>query len=246
MPLADPSPTTFSIEKGNRMNAPARLCIFDLDGTLADTAPDLVAALNRVLEEEGLPSADFDTARAFVGHGARVLIERAHRAHGIELDDQKAVDLTERFVSHYADHIAEGTVLFPHVLEAMDTMEADGWQFAICTNKRESLARQLLQGMNLTHRFRAICGGDTFAERKPSGRHILKTAEAAGAGKARILMIGDSAPDVLAAQDAGVPVVAVSFGYSNEPIATLNPTAIISGFDALPDLAEELVPAKAA
>jgi phosphoglycolate phosphatase len=80
---------------------------------LADTAPDLVAALNRVLEEEGLPSADFDTARAFVGHGARVLIERAHRAHGIELDDQKAVDLTERFVSHYADHIAEGTSFFP-------------------------------------------------------------------------------------------------------------------------------------
>lgn len=228
------------------MNAPARLCIFDLDGTLADTAPDLVAALNRVLEEEGLPSADFTTARAFVGHGARVLIERAHRAHGIELDDQKAVDLTERFVSHYADHIAECTVLFPHVLAAMDTMEADGWQFSICTNKRESLARQLLAEMSLTHRFKAICGGDTFAERKPSGQHILKTADAAGAGEARILMIGDSAPDVRAAQDAGVPVVAVSFGYSNEPIATLNPTAIISGFDELPGLAEQLVPAKAA
>jgi phosphoglycolate phosphatase len=228
------------------MNAPARLCIFDLDGTLADTAPDLVAALNRVLEEEGLPTADFATARAFVGHGARVLIERAHRAHGIELEDQKAIDLTERFVSHYGDHIAEGTVLFPHVLEAMDVMEADGWQFAICTNKREDLARQLLDVMNLTHRFKAICGGDTFAERKPSGQHILKTAEAAGAGEARLLMIGDSAPDVLAAQDAGVPVVAVSFGYSNEPIATLNPTAILSDFDALPDLAEKLVPAKAA
>jgi phosphoglycolate phosphatase len=228
------------------MSASARLCIFDLDGTLADTAPDLVAALNRVLDEEGLPTADCQTARAFVGHGARVLIERAHRAHGIELNDQQAVSLTERFVTHYANHIAEATVLFPHVLEAIDKMGVHGWRFAICTNKREGLARQLLEGMGLTDRFDAICGGDTFAERKPSGQHILKTAAAAGSGNDGILMIGDSAPDILAAKDAGVPVIAVSFGYSNEPIEELHPTAILSSFEALPALAERLVPAKAA
>ena len=228
------------------MTEAPRLCVFDLDGTLADTAPDLVAALNRVLAEEDLPMADFDTARAFVGHGARVLIERAHKAHGISLTDEQAISLTERFVNHYAAHIADETVLFPHALEAMDIMTKQGWRFAICTNKRESLARQLLDGMRLSGRFDAICGGDTFAVRKPDGQHILKTAEAAGGPWNGVLMIGDSAPDINAAKDAGVPVIAVSFGYSNEPIEGLHPDVIISSFAELPQHAEALVPAKAA
>lgn len=224
------------------MTASARLCIFDLDGTLADTAPDLVAALNHVLAAEGLPQADFETARAFVGHGARVLIERAHRAHDIELDDARAIELTEQFVGFYAQNIAGDTMLFPHVLDAMDEMAEDGWAFAICTNKRESLARQLLGALDLTERFDAICGGDTFAERKPNGQHILKTIEAAGGDPARSVMVGDSPPDILAAKDANVPVIAVSFGYSNEPIGSLDPDIIIDTFADLKEKADELVP----
>ncbi|MEQ8656123.1 MAG: phosphoglycolate phosphatase [Hyphomicrobiales bacterium] len=224
------------------MTASARLCIFDLDGTLADTAPDLVAALNHVLEAEGLPQADFETARAFVGHGARVLIERAHRAHDIELDDARAIELTEQFVGFYAQNIAGHTMLFPHVLDAMEDMAEDGWAFAICTNKRESLARQLLDSLDLTERFDAICGGDTFAERKPNGQHILKTIEAAGGNPARSVMVGDSPPDILAAKDANVPVIAVSFGYSNEPIGSLDPDVIIDTFADLQEKADELVP----
>lgn len=224
------------------MTASARLCIFDLDGTLADTAPDLVAALNHVLAAEGLPQADFETARAFVGHGARVLIERAHRAHDIELDDARAIELTEQFVGFYAQNIAGDTMLFPHVLDAMEEMAEDGWAFAICTNKRESLARQLLDALDLTERFDAICGGDTFAERKPNGQHILKTIEAAGGDPARSVMVGDSPPDVLAAKDANVPVIAVSFGYSNEPIGSLDPDIIIDTFADLQEKADELVP----
>lgn len=224
------------------MTASARLCIFDLDGTLADTAPDLVAALNHVLEAEGLPQADFETARAFVGHGARVLIERAHRAHDIELDDARAIELTEQFVGFYAQNIAGDTMLFPHVLDAMEDMAEDGWAFAICTNKREGLARQLLDSLDLTERFDAICGGDTFAERKPNGQHILKTIEAAGGNPARSVMVGDSPPDILAAKDANVPVIAVSFGYSNEPIGSLDPDVIIDTFADLQEKADELVP----
>ncbi|MEO0382408.1 MAG: phosphoglycolate phosphatase [Pseudomonadota bacterium] len=224
------------------MTASARLCIFDLDGTLADTAPDLVAALNHVLAAEGLPQADFETARAFVGHGARVLIERAHRAHDIELDDARAIELTEQFVGFYAQNIAGDTILFPHVLEAMEEMAEDGWAFAICTNKRESLARQLLDALDLTERFDAICGGDTFAERKPNGQHILKTIEAAGSDPASSVMVGDSPPDVLAAKDANVPVIAVSFGYSNEPIGSLDPDVIIDTFADLQEKADALVP----
>ena len=220
----------------------ARLCVFDLDGTLADTAPDLVAALNHVLISEGLPAADFQTARAFVGHGARVLIERSHKAHGITLDEQLAMDLTERFVTYYGENIAGHSALFPHALNALDVMEERGWRFAVCTNKRESLARQLLESLGIAARFDAVCGGDTFAERKPSGQHILKTIKAAGGNAARALMVGDSAPDVLAAKDAQVPVVAVAFGYSNEPIDSLNPDRLIKSFEALPDFAEALVP----
>ncbi len=225
------------------MTTTPRLCVFDLDGTLCDTAPDLVSALNRVLAEEGLPQADFTQARAYVGHGARVLIERAHAAHGMTLDNDQAVTLTERFVEHYAAHIADDTVAFPHVLDAMDVMETNGWHFAICTNKRESLARQLLETMGLSGRFDAICGGDTFDVRKPDGGHILQTIAQAGGNPTAALMIGDSAPDVLAAQDAKVPVVAVDFGYSQGPVEALNPTAIISTFADLATLAEELVPA---
>lgn len=224
------------------MTASARLCIFDLDGTLADTAPDLVAALNHVLTAEGLPQADFETARAFVGHGARVLIERAHRAHDIELDDARAMELTEQFVGFYAQNIADDTMLFPHVLDAMEEMAENGWAFAICTNKRESLARQLLDALDLTERFDAICGGDTFAERKPNGQHILKTIEAARGDPASSVMVGDSPPDVLAAKDANVPVIAVSFGYSNEPIGSLDPDVIIDTFADLQENADALVP----
>ncbi|MFK7791792.1 MAG: phosphoglycolate phosphatase [Devosiaceae bacterium] len=223
--------------------SPARLCVFDLDGTLADTAPDLVAALNHVLVDEGLPMADFDQARGYVGHGARVLIERAHAAHDIELDEDKVSELVDQFVGYYAQNIADGTVLFEHVLDAMDEMADNGWRFAICTNKQEGLSRILLDALDVTERFDAICGGDTFAERKPNGQHILKTIEAADGDPKRTVMIGDSPPDVLAAKDADVPVIAVSFGYSQEPIGALDPDIIIDTFMDLPGKADELVPA---
>lgn len=219
------------------------MCVFDLDGTLADTAPDLVEALNHVLVNEGLPLVDFETARAYVGHGARVLIERAHAAHDIDLSEDQTSELVDQFVGYYAQTIADHSALFPHLLEAMERMEEDGWRFAICTNKMESLARQLLDALDMTERFDAICGGDTFAERKPNGQHILKTIAAAGGDAKRAVMVGDSGPDIFAAKDAGVPVIAVSFGYSHEPVDTLGPDMIIDSFADLADKAEELIPA---
>ncbi|MEM6711339.1 MAG: HAD hydrolase-like protein [Pseudomonadota bacterium] len=219
-----------------------RLCIFDLDGTFAETAPDLVAALNRLLIEEGLPQADFKEARAYVGHGARILIERAHRANGIELDNAQAVALTDRFIAHYAAHIADETYIFEHALTSMETMREAGWRFAICTNKREHLARQLLGALGVLEAFEAICGGDTFEMRKPNGQHILKTVEAAGGAPGGALMVGDSAPDIDAAKDAKIPVVGVTFGYTPGTISDLRPDKVISSFADLPAVAEALVP----
>lgn len=225
-----------------REDGAARLCVFDLDGTLADTAPDLVEALNHVLSNAGLPLVDFGTARAYVGHGARVLIERAYAANDIDLGEEETAELVEQFVGFYSQNIADSSVLFPHVLDAMERMEEDGWHFAVCTNKLEHLARQLLDALDMTERFDAICGGDTFAERKPNGQHILKTIEAAGGDASRAVMVGDSGPDIYAAKDAGVPVIAVPFGYSRDPVDTLNPDVIIESFADLPERAEELIP----
>lgn len=219
----------------------SKICVFDLDGTLANTAPDLISALNRVLQDQNLPAADYEDARAFVGHGARVLIERAHRAQGIELSDRAATELTERYVDYYKGSIAVETRLFPNALNAMQALFSDGWTLAVCTNKRESLARQLLEAIKIDHHFAAICGGDTFDYRKPDGRHILSTIAMAGADPDSAVMIGDAEPDVLAAKDAKIPVIAVDFGYGADAVAALSPDALISDFAELPATAETLI-----
>ena len=216
------------------MRSPAPIAVFDLDGTLADTAPDLVATLNVILSREGLPGLPLAEARAMIGHGARVLIERGLEAAGREVTPERLDELYRAFLVHYADNLCVETRLFPGVLQALDRLEADGFRVAVCTNKVEAHSVRLLESLGIAGRFAAICGRDTFPYVKPDPRHLTFTIRKAGADPSIAVMIGDSRTDIVTAQAAGVPVVAVSFGYTDVPLHGLRPDRVIDHFDELP------------
>ncbi len=212
----------------------APLIVFDLDGTLLDTAPDLLHALNVVLAEEGLPALERSAVRYNFGHGARALIVEGLRLHGRDVAVDRLDGLTNRFLEVYAAEPAARTQPFPGLDGALDRLSAAGFRFAVCTNKRAALAVPVLAAVGLAERFDAVIGGDSLPVRKPHPDHLLGTIAAAGGEPARTVMIGDSDADVAAARGAGVPVIAVSFGYT-EDVAALQPDAVIDHFDELVD-----------
>ena len=215
------------------MTAPAPLLVFDLDGTLADTAADLVATLNWILTREGLATVTMEEARQMVGLGARALIARGFAAAGKVVPKDHLEQLFLDFLAYYEDNIAVHTRLFEGVGPALDRFEAAGWRFAVCTNKAEHPSRKLLAALGIDTRFQAICGQDTFAWCKPDARALLSTIERAGGLPARAVMVGDSKTDISTAQNARIPVVAVDFGYTDVPVAECGPDKIISHFDEL-------------
>ena len=206
------------------------LLVFDLDGTLAETAGDLV----------GLPPITLEEGRKMVGQGARALIQAGYEAGGRSIAGEPLEAQFRDFLAYYEDNIAVESHLFPGVVDALDRFGAAGWEFAVCTNKVEHPSIRLLTERGVARRFRAICGQDTFrvdgkAIAKPDPRHILLTIEKAGGRPERAVMVGDSKFDIAAAQAASVPVVAVDFGYTDEPAATFSPDRVISHFDQLWD-----------
>lgn len=218
------------------MTAPhAPLIVFDLDGTLVDSAPDLVDALNVVLGRDGIPPTPLARARKFVGRGGRVLIRLGLEEHGAQVSDARLEELFAAYLAQYEAHISEKTLPFPGVVAALDRLASAGHRFAVCTNKYEKAAKMLLRDLGLTERFAAIVGADTFAVSKPNGAVLRLTAERAGCEPTRIVMVGDTATDVNTARDAGLPVVCVDFGYAPEPVVELGADHIISHFDELPD-----------
>jgi phosphoglycolate phosphatase len=222
----------------------ARTVVFDLDGTLVDTAPDLINALNFILDREGLPPVPLQSARTMIGAGARRLIER-----GLELEGRVAgVDditrLTSDFIDHYAAHIADASRPFEGLEAALDDLQAQGCRLAVCTNKLEWLSRLLLDQLNLTARFSAICGADTFGVSKPDPAILQQTVARAGGDISRTVMVGDAGPDVGVARRAGVPVIGVEFGYTEIPIAELKPDLLIGRFSDLPAAVESLMTAR--
>ncbi|MGH6847352.1 MAG: HAD hydrolase-like protein [Methylocella sp.] len=216
-----------------QQNSLAPLLVFDLDGTLADTAVDLVAALNVILAREGLSGIAVSKARAMVGGGARALIRRGFSVHGIRLSETRVDEMLADFLAYYEVHLADRTVLFPGVRLALDRFEAAGFGFAVCTNKVEYSSILLLTALGIAGRFRAICGKDTFAVSKPDGEALLLTIARAGGDKGRAVMVGDSKMDIDAARNAGVPVVAVNFGYTSEPVGNFKPDLVIGHYDEL-------------
>jgi phosphoglycolate phosphatase len=210
------------------------LLVFDLDGTLLDTAPDLLAALNAVLAEDGLEPMGREALALRFGHGARALIVEAHRLAGRPgVADTAMEAMVARFIAHYAARVATLTRPFPGAVAAMDRLERAGVRFAVCTNKRAGLAGPLLAELGLAPRFAAVMGGDSLPVRKPDPGHLVGTIAAAGGRPDAAVLVGDSDADVAAARGAGVPVVGVSFGYSPDPIASLGPDAVIDSFDDL-------------
>jgi phosphoglycolate phosphatase len=189
--------------------------VFDLDGTLVDTAPDLLRALNRVLDLEGLPHPAEAAVRGFVGHGARALIERATAFCGAEYTSARMDQLTAAFIEFYSADIAALSRPFPHAVAALDDLAGGGAAMAVCTNKPTGLSVQLLEALGLGHRFAAIVGADSVAARKPDPRHLLDTISRAGGEPARAIMVGDSGADAAAAKAAAVPFVLATFGYGH-------------------------------
>ncbi|CAN7470964.1 phosphoglycolate phosphatase [Rhizobium sp. LjRoot30] len=222
------------------MTAP--LVVFDLDGTLIDTAPDLVASLNHTIAAADLEPVTYADLTHLVGHGARAMIERAFALRGKPLVEEEYPAMLERFITFYQDTMPGDSRPFPGLLAALDRLAAAGFQLAVCTNKMEGLARTLLERLDMTGRFAAITGGDTFTVRKPDAAHLLGTVERAGGDPRRTLMVGDSLNDFLVARNAGIPSLGVPFGYSDAPIESFDPGHIIRHFDELtPELAFSLI-----
>lgn len=217
------------------------LIVFDLDGTLVDTAPDLVGALNFVLQREGLPLVPMASARTMIGAGARKLIER-----GLELDDRtmsaRDIDrLTKDFITYYQAHIADASRPFDGLFAALDELEDRGFKFAVCTNKLEGLSKLLLEKLEMTKRFAAICGADTFGVSKPDPAILRQTVARAGGNLSASIMVGDAGPDVGVARRAGIPVIGVAFGYTETPIADLKPDIVIGHMQELPGAIDNLM-----
>lgn len=219
------------------------IIVFDLDGTLVDTAPDLISALNYVLDREGLPPVPLQKARTMIGQGARRLIERGLELEGREMSVAEVTRLTTDFIDYYAAHIAEASRPFDGLIEALDTLEASGHRFAVCTNKLEWLSKLLLDQLGLTSRFAAICGADTFGVSKPDPVILQQTIARAGGNMASAIMVGDAGPDIGVARRAGIPVIGVAFGYTEIPIADLKPDLLINHMRELPAAVKSLMPA---
>ena len=219
------------------------IVVFDLDGTLVDTAPDLVNALNYVLNREGLPAVPVDSARKAIGGGARRLIERGLELEGRAVGPDDITRLTADFIDHYAAHIADASRPFEGLEGALDDLSARGYHFAVCTNKLEWLSKRLLDQLGLSARFSAICGADTFGVSKPDPIILQQTIARAGGQLSSAIMVGDAGPDVGVARRAGIPVIGVEFGYTEVPIADLKPDRLIGHMAELPAAVETLMAA---
>ena len=209
---------------------PFDIVVFDLDGTLADTAPDLAAALNYALAEMGRPAIPTEEVRHMVGHGARALLRKGLAATGTMSEE-----LVERgfplFIDYYEAHIADHTRPFEGVETALSNLDAQGVRLAICTNKLEGLTHNLIAALGWTGRFNAIVGGDTLPQRKPDPAPVHEVITRAGGGRAAF--VGDSIRDTDAARAAGIPCIALTFGFSDRPADELGATALIDHYDRL-------------
>ncbi len=220
-----------------------RVAVFDLDGTLADTSADLIAAANAALDATGF-GAPLDAARdrAFAFAGGRAMLRAGHaRAAGLR-DDAAVETAYPRLLEHYAANIDRHTRIYDGVEAALDGLAAAGWALAVCTNKPADLAEMLLARLGLRARFAAMLGADSLPVRKPDPRHLLETIARAGGAPGRAVLVGDTVTDRDAARAAGVPCVLVTFGPEGRGVAAMAPEALLDHYDALPALLEGLVP----
>ena len=212
-----------------------QVVVFDLDGTLLDTAPDLIAAVNHIARGAGVEAVDEEQLRPVVSFGGREMIRAALQPQGVACDDASLDQYFARFATYYQANISERTKAFPGLLALLDQLQGQGCKLAVCTNKLEGLTHPLLHAMGLHERFAAITGRDTFPVCKPDPRHLLATIARAKCDPATAVMVGDSNTDLKTAQSAGVPFVGVTFGYTDVPMRDLGPDALISHYDQFLD-----------
>jgi phosphoglycolate phosphatase len=207
--------------------------LFDLDGTLVDTAPDLLGALNHVMAGLGLEPVGLEEVAEMIGHGARAMIEAGLSSRGSALDATGMDAAFERFIAHYVAHIADRSRPFDGAVVALERLRRLGARLAVCTNKRQDLSERLIGELALGGHFEVIFGADRASRRKPDPAHVLETLSAAGGTEDRAIFVGDSRTDERAARNAGLPFVFVTFGYEAEPADAIAADVTISHYDQL-------------
>jgi len=208
--------------------------IFDLDGTLVDSLPDLGGSLNALLQEHGLEPRPYDVIRDMIGHGTRKLVERGFASHGIALDAEGLEARTERFMQIYAPRAARETRPFPAVAETVMALAEAGVPLGVCTNKPTRVSADILFQLGLIDGFQAIVGGGFEGlPGKPHPALLLRTADLLGVTPDRALLVGDSAADVGAARAAGMPVLVLAYGYTTTPPWELGADGVVPNFSAL-------------
>lgn len=220
---------------------PVRAALFDLDGTLADSAASIAVALNRLLAEIDRPALPVSAVADMVGDGAALLLERAFAASGDPVAGAAFEALLARYLVHLEATPPAPEAIFPGVPAALDRLTAAGWRLAVCTNKPEAATHAALRSLGLEGRFGAVIGGDTLPRRKPDPDPLLAALERLEVPAGRAVMVGDNRNDALAAQAAGLPVVLVTFGYSHHPLSSLGAAALIDRFADLPEQLDRLV-----
>jgi phosphoglycolate phosphatase len=219
---------------------PDRAVIFDLDGTLVDTAPDLMRATNHVLAGLGRRELSMAEVRSFVGHGARALLTRGLAATGGVPENYDVEPDYQHFVDFYSRNIALGSVPFPGLVKLLEQLKGDGFGLGVCTNKLEGLSVQLLDALDLSQYFGSVVGPDTLGIAKPDPRPFNEAVSRLGLVAPRALMVGDSETDILTARNAGVPVIAVPFGYTPRPVEEFGPDRMITHFDQAYEAIQDL------
>lgn len=213
--------------------------VFDLDGTLIDSAPDIHATANKVFDARGLEPFPFETVRSFIGNGVGVLVARLLDSRGLPRDGTLHRDLVQEFVSFYEEAF-DLTTLYPEVREVLDTLASQGHALGVCTNKPEGPARAALRHFGLDHHIRVVIGGDSLSERKPHPAPLHAAIAALGNGTS--VFVGDSEVDAETAQAAGVPLALFTGGYRKAPVETLGARVIFDHHAALPRLVAHIAP----
>jgi phosphoglycolate phosphatase len=214
---------------------------FDLDGTLIDTAPDLIRANNHVLSLVGLGPAPDTLVRPKVSFGSRQMILAGLAYHGCDLPEAQVDELWQAFLAHYEKNIAVESRPFPGVINALEHLQSRGAKCVVCTNKMTDMSIKLLDALGMSRHFKAVAGRDQFPVFKPDPAHLTGAIELGGGVATRAVMVGDSDVDILTAQRASIPVIAVTFGYVHAPVATFNPDAIIDHYDELAGVIHRMI-----
>ncbi|WP_420549747.1 phosphoglycolate phosphatase [Curvivirga sp.] len=211
--------------------------IFDLDGTLIDSVPDIHHNINILLQEEGLPSLTLNQTTSFVGNGSKKLVERAFDHFNKKPDSDSELEmLSERFVAHYMDNLTTNTKIYPYVIEVLDYLSLKGHVLSLCTNKPLKPTLAILDELNLAQFFQIVTGGDSYDQRKPSPLPLLKTIEQTNISLENCIMVGDSIYDIEAGQAANIQTILLTYGYTHGDLDKIHPTYICKSFNDIKSL----------